>query len=139
MLSKQVGAGMPLHLFFSSQALASLLLLAPSHCRSSPEPVGLRIIEEDLMDRNVSTLPGSTGHAPGYVGQYNTLPALTELAKRRVGYYSAMPNAFSVVRGLEIAQSSIGLQTLRGRCEEARKLALEAEMVDGVEAVHLAP
>ncbi|KAJ1021051.1 hypothetical protein NDA13_005679 [Ustilago tritici] len=80
------------------------------------------------MDRNVSTLPGSTGHAPGYVGQYNTVPALTELAKRSVGYYSAMPNAFSVA-GLFDKYSTANAQLI-ARTQQAEVKSKGASLVD---------
>lgn len=92
-----------------------------------------------LIDRDVQGLPGSTGHAPGYVGQYNSVPALTELARRTVRYYLSIPGGFSTVGGLEIAQSPNGMSSLQNRGEEARKVGLRAEMVSGEQAVGLAP
>jgi glycine/D-amino acid oxidase-like deaminating enzyme len=54
-----------------------------------------------LLDRSLSTtLPGSTGLAPGFVGHVNELPTLTELAKRSVEDYKKIPGGFKQVGGL---------------------------------------
>ncbi|WVQ72892.1 hypothetical protein IAR50_002453 [Cryptococcus sp. DSM 104548] len=85
-----------------------------------------------LIDRDIEELPGSTGHAPGFVGQYNELPVLTELAKRSVGYYSHIDGAFDQVGGLEVGQG------LEGRAEGAKKAGLEAQVLSKEEVLQIA-
>ncbi|CAK9782031.1 unnamed protein product [Cutaneotrichosporon oleaginosum] len=63
-----------------------------------------------LVDRDVRGLRGSTGHAPGFVGQLNELAPLTELAKRTVASYRAIPGGFDVVGGLEVVRRVRGLE-----------------------------
>lgn len=92
-----------------------------------------------LIDRSVHGLPGSTGHAPGYVGQYNQIPALTTLATRTVKRYLEIQGGFNVVGGLEIAQSEKGSQSLKERCEKASAAGLSAKMITASEAAEKAP
>ncbi|KAJ9475261.1 N,N-dimethylglycine oxidase [Pseudozyma hubeiensis] len=92
-----------------------------------------------LIDRDVHGLPGSTGHAPGYVGQYNQIPALTTLAKRTVKKYLEINGGFDVVGGLEVAQSDKGAQSLKERCEAATSAGLNAKMIDADDALSKAP
>ncbi|CBQ71637.1 conserved hypothetical protein [Sporisorium reilianum SRZ2] len=92
-----------------------------------------------LIDRSVATLPGSTGHALGYVGQYNALPALTELARRSVAHYRTIPDAFDGVGGLEVACSTEGLRGLEERCAQANGEGLDAVVLDAGKVVGKAP
>ena len=92
-----------------------------------------------LVDRDVHGLPGSTGHAPGYVGQYNQIPALTMLARRSVRKYLDIQDAFNIVGGLEIAQSQQGVESLQQRCDKASAAGLSARMLTAGEAVGKAP
>ncbi|WVW84410.1 hypothetical protein I302_106444 [Kwoniella bestiolae CBS 10118] len=93
--------------------------------------LGSRII---LVDKDIKGLPGSTGHAPGFVGQYNELPVLTELAKRSVSHYlSAGEEGFQKVGGLEIATN------LEERAEAARKAGLESKLLNKQEILELVP
>ena len=48
-----------------------------------------------LIDKSLETLLGSTGHAPGFVGQLNESPVLTRLAKDRGLVY---PQSFLLQR-----------------------------------------
>ncbi|WVQ80588.1 hypothetical protein IAT38_002693 [Cryptococcus sp. DSM 104549] len=84
-----------------------------------------------LIDRDIRELPGSTGHAPGFVGQYNEIPALTELAKRSVRYYEGVDGGFERVGGLEVGEG------LEGRAEGARRAGLEARVVGRKELLEL--
>ncbi|WWD18287.1 hypothetical protein CI109_102737 [Kwoniella shandongensis] len=86
-----------------------------------------------LVDRDIHSLPGSTGHAPGFVGQYNSLPVLTELAKRSVKHYLGIEGGFQQVGGLEVGTG------LEGRCEDAKKVGLEAKLLDKQQVLDLAP
>ncbi|SJX66675.1 uncharacterized protein SRS1_17152 [Sporisorium reilianum f. sp. reilianum] len=85
-----------------------------------------------LIDRSVATLPG-------YVGQYNALPALTELARRSVAHYRAIPDAFDGVGGLEVACSTEGLRGLEERCAIAKGEGLDAVVLDAGKVVGKAP
>lgn len=85
-----------------------------------------------LIDRDVRGLPGSTGHAPGFVGIYNQLPVLTELAKRSVAHYSTIPGGFANVGGLEIDGDV-------GRAAAAMGVGLDAAVLNGADAVAKAP
>lgn len=92
-----------------------------------------------LVDRDVRGLPGSTGHAPGFVGQYNTLAPLTELAKRTVQAYTSIERGFDTVGGLEVALNDADLSALQERCAGAQAAGLEAEMVSPARAAEIAP
>ncbi|EST06932.1 FAD dependent oxidoreductase [Kalmanozyma brasiliensis GHG001] len=92
-----------------------------------------------LVDRSVRGLPGSTGHAPGYVGQYNELPVLTELARRSVTKYRSIKDGFDVVGGLEVASSPAGLEGLKNRAGKARDAGLQAEVLSKTALVEKAP
>ncbi|KAJ6141161.1 hypothetical protein N7497_012054 [Penicillium chrysogenum] len=51
-----------------------------------------------LIDKSLETLLGSTGHAPGFVGQLNESPVLTRLAKDTVQDYLTIPGGFETNR-----------------------------------------
>ncbi|OCF30984.1 N,N-dimethylglycine oxidase [Kwoniella heveanensis BCC8398] len=87
-----------------------------------------------LVDRDIRGLPGSTGHAPGFVGQYNELPVLTELAKRSVNHYAnSGSGGFDRVGGLEVGPG------LEARAEAARQAGLPAKLLNKQEILELAP
>lgn len=92
-----------------------------------------------LLDRSLQKLLGSTGHAPGFVGQLNESPVLTRLAQDTVAEYISIPGGFNTVGGLELASTPTGVQTLRSRCEKARAAGLSAEMIPPKDAAALAP
>ncbi|WVO14453.1 hypothetical protein L204_102087 [Cryptococcus depauperatus] len=94
------------------------------------EQLGHNII---LVDRDVRELPGSTGHAPGFVGQYNYIPVLTELAKRSVKYYLNIDGGFEQVGSVELGND---LQT---RYEGAKKEGLEAKLLSKEQVLEIAP
>jgi sarcosine oxidase len=88
-----------------------------------------------LLDRSLSTtLPGSTGLAPGFVGHVNELPTLTELAKRSVEDYKTIPGGFKQVGGLEVAYTPEAVEVLDHRLELAKKYGLPARRITGEEA-----
>ncbi|WRT67545.1 uncharacterized protein IL334_004517 [Kwoniella shivajii] len=92
--------------------------------------LGSRII---LIDRDIRGLPGSTGHAPGFVGQYNEIPSLTELAKRSVSYYTSQGEmGFQNVGGLEIGDG------LAKRAEAAHSAGLESRLLNRQQVLDLA-
>jgi glycine/D-amino acid oxidase-like deaminating enzyme len=93
-----------------------------------------------LLDRSLSTtLPGSTGLAPGFVGHVNELPTLTELAKRSVEDYKKIPGGFKQVGGLEVAYTPEAVEVLDHRLDLAKKYGLPARRITGAEARALNP
>ncbi|KAM0427842.1 hypothetical protein ACHAPT_007301 [Fusarium lateritium] len=92
-----------------------------------------------IIDRSFSPLLGSTGHAPGFVGQFNESEVLSKLAIDTVAEYTKIPGGFDTVGGLEIAFESDGIDRLNSRRKGAEKLGLSAEMLSIEEAHALAP
>jgi sarcosine oxidase len=92
-----------------------------------------------VVDFSITDLRGSTGHAPGFVGQLNELPVLTTLAKDSVREYQNLTGAFDTVGGLEIASTASGIEALERRCRLAQSAGLSAKMISSAEAAQLAP
>src|SRR5690348_11543294 len=69
-----------------------------------------------LIDRSFTSLLGSSGIAPGFIGQFNESEVLTKLAIDSVSEYVKIPGGFDRVGGLEIAFEEAGIQRLRARC-----------------------
>ncbi|RAL14855.1 NAD(P)/FAD-dependent oxidoreductase [Aspergillus homomorphus CBS 101889] len=92
-----------------------------------------------LIDRSFTPLKGSTGHAPGFVGQYNESDVLTRLAKDTVNEYKKIPGGFDVVGGLELATSPAGADRLKQRHDSAKRAGLEAELISPEKAISMAP
>jgi sarcosine oxidase len=92
-----------------------------------------------LIDRSFTSLLGSSGIAPGFIGQFNESEVLTKLAIDSVSEYVKIPGGFDRVGGLEIAFEEAGIQRLRSRCQDAEKLGLPAKMMSIEEAHRLAP
>ncbi|KAM0300167.1 hypothetical protein HYE67_006399 [Fusarium culmorum] len=92
-----------------------------------------------LIDRSFTSLLGSTGIAPGFVGQFNESEVLTKLAIDSVLEYVKIPGGFQNVGGLEIAFKDEGIERLKARCKDAEKLGLPAAMLSIEEAHKLAP
>ncbi|KAL2829184.1 FAD dependent oxidoreductase [Aspergillus cavernicola] len=91
------------------------------------------------IDRSFSRLNGSTGYAPGFVGQFNESEVLTRLAIDSVEEYSKVPEGFDHVGGLEIATSNAGVENLKMRLASAKERGLEAEMISSQQAMQMAP
>ncbi|RPE42033.1 glycine/D-amino acid oxidase-like deaminating enzyme [Streptomyces sp. Ag109_O5-1] len=99
-----------------------------------------RVTVVDARERGV--LPGSTGLAPGLVGQLSATPELAVLAKDSVATYRALPQTppvFWQVGCLEVATSPGRLEQAHHDVEHGRTLGIEARVVDAAEAVALAP
>ncbi|KAJ5889097.1 hypothetical protein N7495_009138 [Penicillium taxi] len=96
-------------------------------------------LEIVLIDKSLDELLGSTGHAPGFVGQLNESPVLTSLAKETVSAYMKVPGGFNVVGGLELSSTPDGVETLHRRCDLARSSGLSAEIITPDRAASLAP
>ncbi|GIJ98046.1 hypothetical protein Aspvir_000155 [Aspergillus viridinutans] len=92
-----------------------------------------------LIDRSFSQLKGSTGCAPGFIGQYNESEALTRLAMDTVSEYRKIPGAFENIGGLEVATTPEGVQKLKVRYDMAKKVGLPAELLSPEQATKLAP
>lgn len=92
-----------------------------------------------LIDKSLDNLLGSTGHAPGFVGQLNESPVLTRLAKDTVQDYLTIPGGFETVGGLEISSTKSGSENLKRRLKTAREAGLPAELLAPEAAASLAP
>ncbi|KAJ5674158.1 hypothetical protein N7462_009597 [Penicillium macrosclerotiorum] len=92
-----------------------------------------------IIDKCFEKLLGSTGHAPGFVGQLNESPALTSLAKDTVSEYLKIPGGFNVVGGLEVSSTPSGVETLHHRRDLALTAGLPAEIITPDAAASLAP
>ncbi|KAL4968314.1 NAD(P)/FAD-dependent oxidoreductase [Aspergillus stella-maris] len=92
-----------------------------------------------LVERSFGKLKGSTGYAPGFIGQFNESEVLTRLAIDSVEEYTKIPNGFDHVGGLEIAASKAGVERLQWRLESARERGLEGELISAQKAAQMAP
>ncbi|KAJ5871427.1 uncharacterized protein N7529_003780 [Penicillium soppii] len=92
-----------------------------------------------LVDRCLEKSLGSTGHAPGFVGQLNESSVLTKLAKDTVLEYLSIPGGFSRVGGLELSSTPSGVEALRRRRDMALAADLPAEIITPEAAAALAP
>ncbi|KAL1884693.1 hypothetical protein Plec18167_002285 [Paecilomyces lecythidis] len=102
----------------------------------SKEKSGHHVI---LLDKCLKESLGSTGHAPGFVGQLNESPILTRLAKDTVSEYLSVPGGFDRVGGLELSSTTSGVETLFRRRGLAQSVGLPAEIISPEVAVSLAP
>ncbi|MFH9298922.1 NAD(P)/FAD-dependent oxidoreductase [Streptomyces sp. NPDC017520] len=101
-----------------------------------------RVTVLDMRERAV--LPGSTGLAPGFIGQLSATAELTVLAKDSVARYRALSDdgpvdAFWQVGCLEVATTRARLEQAHRDVEHGRGLGVEARVIDAAEAVALAP
>lgn len=97
-----------------------------------------------LDARNRAVLPGSTGLAPGFVGQLSATPELAVLAKDSVATYRALSEkgpapAFWQVGCLEIATTPARLEQAHHDVEHGRRLGIEARVLGSAGTVALAP
>ncbi|ORY88497.1 FAD dependent oxidoreductase [Leucosporidium creatinivorum] len=92
-----------------------------------------------VLDRSLTPLLGSTGHAPGFVGQLNSILTLTELAKRSVSFYRTVEGGFQVVGGLEVAETEEAVEVLKERLQLAQDAGLEGKIITPGEAKKLSP
>lgn len=81
-----------------------------------------------LVDTSLSSVAGSTGFAPGFLGQFNESRALTKLAVGSLKEYDLFPGIFERVGGLELAATATGCRTLRERCEKAGEYGVAARL-----------
>ncbi|KAM5341738.1 hypothetical protein ACJ41O_014769 [Fusarium nematophilum] len=92
-----------------------------------------------IIDRSFTSHLGSSGIAPGFVGQYNESEVLTRLAIESVAEYTKIPGGFQNVGGLEVAYQNPGIERLKSRCAKATQLGLPAELLSVEQAHKLAP
>ncbi|TDC28032.1 FAD-binding oxidoreductase [Streptomyces sp. 8K308] len=97
-----------------------------------------------LDTRERAALPGSTGLAPGFVGQLSATPELAVLARESVASYRALSEtapapAFWQVGCLEVATTVARLEQAHRDVEHGRRLGIEARVLDAAEAVAAAP
>ncbi|EMD23009.1 NAD(P)/FAD-dependent oxidoreductase [Amycolatopsis azurea] len=101
-----------------------------------------RVTVLDARDR--AALPGSTGLAPGFVGQLSATPELAALATDSVATYRELSSVaptplFWQVGCLEIATGPARLEQARHDVEHGRRLGIEAHVLDAADAIALAP
>ncbi|GGP67280.1 MULTISPECIES: FAD-binding oxidoreductase [Streptomyces] len=101
-----------------------------------------RVTVLDARDR--ATLPGSTGLAPGFVGQLSATEELAVLAKDSVATYlelsrTAPVPVFRQVGCLEIATGPDRLEQSHRDVEHGRALGIGARVIGAAEAAALAP
>jgi glycine/D-amino acid oxidase-like deaminating enzyme len=111
--------------------------------------VALRLAESDgctvtvLEAGAAGRMPGSTGHAPGFMGLLNESPLATELARRSADSYAAMSRegrrGFDRVGGIEVAVSEPALPDLRRRAALAAERGLSAKVLGSREIADRAP
>jgi dimethylglycine oxidase len=81
---------------------------------------------------------GSTGHAPGLIGQVAPSAVLTSLARYSTDLYSRLPHeqpAFSRVGSIEVARTDARLVEFRNKAAYAAHLGIAAELIS-VERIH---
>lgn len=89
--------------------------------------------------RGPDTLPGSTGHAPGFVGILSDEPTLVELALASVEIYQKLQSGFDPLGAVELATSPTGAERLAARAEAAVAAGIPAILIDPADAAALAP
>lgn len=96
-----------------------------------------------IIDRgSVYTPLGSSGHAPGLIGQLSPSEAMTAAAKYSVELYSKVPEgnpAFSRVGSIEVARDPERLDEYRRKVVRAGELDLRAEILSPGQLRELVP
>lgn len=92
-----------------------------------------------LIDRSLEQVVGSTGYAPGFLGQFNESDVLTRLAVNSLKEYERFPDIFKRVGGLELAFTEQGISDLRERCRKANASGVKARMLSEEEAAPVVP
>jgi glycine/D-amino acid oxidase-like deaminating enzyme len=92
-----------------------------------------------VIDRSLERQLGSTGHAPGFIGQLSENSILTKLARESVQAYLAIPDGFEACGGVEIATTPEAVIRLKGRQSLALKNGLPASMLTAEDTIALAP
>ena len=96
-----------------------------------------------VLDQGGPELAGSTGHAPGFIGEYGGDPVATELAVATTRALERLadgdPALFDRVGCLEIATGPDGVPALEERLAGAREQGLDAELLTATQAAARAP
>ncbi|MEQ4303963.1 FAD-dependent oxidoreductase [Plantactinospora sp. B6F1] len=97
-----------------------------------------------VVDRaGAGRLPGSTGHAPGFVGMIADHPIMIELARDTIRLYRRLDrggrSAFRSTGAVEIAWTAEGCRGLLRRLEQANSADIPARLCAPDEAARLAP
>jgi len=92
-----------------------------------------------LIDRSLEEVVGSTGYAPGLLGQFNESNVLTRLAVNSLEEYERFPKVFKRVGGLEFARGEPGIRQLDERCKKAKASGLKARILSDEEAASVVP
>lgn len=82
-----------------------------------------------LIDRSFEEVVGSTGYAPGFLGEFNESDVLTRLAVNSLKEYGRFSEVFERVGGLELARSEQGKRQLNERCQKANASGVEARIL----------
>jgi glycine/D-amino acid oxidase-like deaminating enzyme len=92
-----------------------------------------------LIDRSFEEVIGSTGYAPGFLGQFNESKVLTQLAVNSLREYEQFPEVFKRAGGFEFACSARGITQLGERCDKANARGVEARIFSAREAAFVVP
>jgi glycine/D-amino acid oxidase-like deaminating enzyme len=92
-----------------------------------------------LIDRSFDDVNGSTGYAPGFLGQFNESDVLTRLAVDSLKEYERFPDIFKRAGGFEFACSEQGIDQLSERCKRANARDVEARVLSAGEAAFVVP
>jgi glycine/D-amino acid oxidase-like deaminating enzyme len=92
-----------------------------------------------LIDRSFEDVIGSTGYAPGFLGQFNESEVLTRLAVNSLKEYERFPDVFKRAGGFEFARSEQGTGQLSERCRKANVRGVEAHVLSAREAASVVP
>jgi len=103
------------------------------------EDVAVTVLERGPRGR----LPGSTGHAPGFVGLLGEAPVATGRAGARAACYEELEHegvsGFDRCGGLEVATTDEAMADLRRRAGLAATRGLPARVLDSAQAADCAP
>jgi len=98
------------------------------------QDVAVTVLERGPRGR----LPGSTGHAPGFVGLLGEVPVATELARASAAAYDQLEHdgvaGFDRVGGLEVAITDEAMTDLLRRARLAAEVSLPAQVLDSAQA-----
>jgi glycine/D-amino acid oxidase-like deaminating enzyme len=92
-----------------------------------------------LIDRSFEDVIGSTGYAPGFLGQFNESDVLTRLAVDSLKEYGLFPEIFKRAGGFEFACSERGITQLGERCDKANARGVEAHVLSAEDAALVVP
>lgn len=92
-----------------------------------------------LIDRSIKDVIGSTGYAPGFLGQFNESDVLTKLAVSSLKEYELFPDVFKRTGGFELARGEQGIGQLSERCKKAMDRGVEAHVLPAEEATSVVP